>query len=77
MVLTRRTIWGLIGDLRRAGMLRVRKQGRRHHYAVDLDGPLPHPTIKGHTLRIILEKVVGQGRHPQAPASTVAPLGHL
>jgi len=76
MVLTRRTIWGLIGALRRAGMLRVRKQGRRHHYAVDLDAPLLHPTIRGHTLRIILGKIVGQGRHPWAAASTVDPLGY-
>ena len=77
MVLTRRTIWGLIGDLRRASMLRIRKQGRRHHYAVDLDAPLLHPTLKGHTIRIILGKVVGQNSQPRAAAFAVGPLGHL
>ncbi len=77
MVLTRRTIWGLIGDLRRASMLHIRKQGRRHHYTVDLNAPLLHPTLKGHTIRIILGKVVWQNSHPQAAASTVGPLGHL
>jgi len=29
LFLTRRTIWGIIGDLRKAGMIHVRKEGRR------------------------------------------------
>jgi DNA-binding MarR family transcriptional regulator len=37
MALTQRTVWGLIGDLRRANMLNVRRDGRRHHYTVNLD----------------------------------------
>ena len=60
MCLTRRTVWGGIGDLRRAGMLRIRKNGRRNHYTVNLDVPFPHPTIRGVTLRQILGQVVGQ-----------------
>ncbi len=39
MSLTRRTVWGVIGDLRRADMLHIRKEGRRHHYSVNLDAP--------------------------------------
>ena len=35
--LTQRTVWGLIGDLRRAEMLEVRRDGRRHHYTVNLE----------------------------------------
>ncbi len=62
MSLTRRTIWGLIGDLRRAGMLQVRKQGRCHHYTVNLDAPLLHPTINGYRLRTILGEIVEQDR---------------
>jgi hypothetical protein len=54
LFLTRRTVWGIVGDLRRAGMLRVRKNGRRHHYSVNLDGPFRHPTIKGYTLGHVL-----------------------
>ena len=54
MSLTRRTVWGIIGDLRRANMLHVRKDGRRHHYTVNLDAPLLHPVIKGFTLRAIV-----------------------
>ena len=66
MTLTRRTVWGVIGDLRRAEMLHVRKEGRRHHYTVDLDAPLLHPTLNGYKLRIILGEVVGQNRRPEA-----------
>jgi len=62
MSLTRRTVWSLIGDLRRAGMLHVRKEGRRHHYTVNLDAPFLHPTLTGYTLRPILGKVIEQTR---------------
>ncbi len=58
MCLTQRRVWGVIGDLRRARMLRVRKNGRRHHYTVNLDAPFLHPTLTGYTLRPIFGKVV-------------------
>jgi DNA-binding transcriptional ArsR family regulator len=35
--LTPRSVWGTVGDLRRAGMLHVRREGRRHHYSVNYD----------------------------------------
>jgi len=57
MALTRRTVWGLIGDLRRAGMLHVRKQGRRHHYTVNLDAPFLHPSVNGYPLRALLGQI--------------------
>ncbi len=69
MCLTRRSVWGGIGDLRRAGMLRIRRNGRRHYYTVNLDAPFPHPTIRGVTLHHILDQVV---RH--APSSREAQL---
>jgi len=58
MSLTRRTVWGVIGDLRRAGMLHVRKEGRRHHYTVNLEAPFKHPVLNGVNLRIILGQLV-------------------
>jgi len=58
MSLTRRTVWGIIGDLRRAGMLSVRRNGRKHHYTVDLDGPFFHPTIEGVNLGMVLGQMV-------------------
>ncbi len=59
--LTPRTVWGIISDLRREGMLRVRKDGRRHHYAVNLDAQFHHPGgLKGRTLRTVLGGLVKQ-----------------
>ncbi len=60
MSLTRRTVWGVIGDLRRAGMLCIRKEGRRHHYTVNLDSPFKHPVLNGFSLRLILGKLTEQ-----------------
>ncbi len=58
MSLTQRTIWGIIGDLRRADMLHVRKKGRRHHYAVNLNAPFRHPILDQVSLSDVLRKVV-------------------
>lgn len=69
LYLTRRTIWGLIGDLRRAGMIYVRKQGRTNHYTVNLDAPFLHPTLRGYTLRHILGEIVEQARLPRMIAA--------
>ncbi len=69
MSLTRRTVWGVIGDLRRADMLDVRKEGRRHHYTVNLDAPFKHPVLNGFSLRLILGELVAQAeRHDPVPA---------
>lgn len=60
MSLTQRTVWGLIGDLRRADMLTVERRGRRHHYTVDLEADFRHPIIKGFSLRVILGELVAK-----------------
>ncbi len=60
LCLTHRTVWGIIGDLRRAGMLRVRKEGRRHHYTVNPNAHLRHPTLKRFTLRAVLGGITAQ-----------------
>jgi hypothetical protein len=61
MSLTRRTVWGIVGDLRRAGMLKVRRNGRNHHYTVNLDAPFLHPTIDGMNLSMILGSLTAEG----------------
>jgi len=58
MALTQRTVWGLIGDLRRAGMLNVRRDGRRHHYTVNLEAPFRHPILKDLTLKVVLGELM-------------------
>lgn len=57
-----RQMWSIIQALRRSGVLRVRKNGRRHHYSVDLDAPLLHPTIVGLTLRPVVGPLAQHAR---------------
>lgn len=60
LCVTHRTVWGIIGDLRRAGMLSVRRDGRTHHYTVIPEAPLRHPTLKRFTLSAILGDIAAQ-----------------
>ncbi len=55
LCLTRRTGWGLVADLRRAGTVSVHRGRRRDHYRVNLDAEVRHPVIRG----ILLRGVVG------------------
>lgn len=57
LFLTRRSIWGTIGDLRRAGMVVVQKQGRKHRYFANFDAQLRHPLFGGRTMRGLLSSV--------------------
>ena len=41
-------------------MLHVRKEGRRHHYTVNLEGPFKHPVLNAFSLRSILGELVRQ-----------------
>lgn len=56
LFLTPRTVWGLIGDLRRAEMLEVRKEGRQNHYTVNLDAYMAYPGLQ----RLRLREVLGE-----------------
>ncbi len=71
MFLTRRTVWGVIGDLRRAGMLHVRKNGRTHHYSVNLDAPFPHPVLDGITMGRVLGQLTRRAHHDRISPSLV------
>ncbi len=71
LCLTRRTIWGIVGDLRGAGMLEIRKNGRFHHYHVNLDAPLRHSFLKDRTLRDIMSQFVAQASRRNKREPTV------
>ncbi len=74
MSLTQRTVWGLIGDLRRADMLTVRREGRRHHYTVNLDAAFKHPTLDGITLHTVMAELVQQfARSPERRTRQTSP----
>ena len=67
---TRRTIWGIIGDLRKAGLLHIRKEGRRHYYSVNLEGKFKHPTIlKDASIRLVFGDLVRQYSRSQSQDS--------
>ena len=61
LAVTSRTAWSLVGDLRRAGMLRVDKCGRRNCYSINPEAPFLHPTIGGLSLRMILAGLMDDG----------------
>ena len=69
MGLTQRAVWDHIGDLRRAGMIETRKDGRRNRYRVNLEGPFKHPTISGVTLRTLLSNLPPAASREQAGAA--------
>ena len=56
-------------DLRQAGMLEIRKNGRVHHYSVNLDAPLLHPVLNGYSLRHVMGDFVRQARRHTATAA--------
>ncbi len=66
LCLTQRTIWGVVGDLRRAGMLDITREGRRHRYSVKLDATFRHPTIESVPLRTLFAQL------PQARQTVAA-----
>ncbi len=43
-------------------MLRLRRNGRRHHFTINFDAPLLHPTIEGLSLRSLMKGAVEQVR---------------
>ena len=55
---TTRQTWSSIRTLKEGGMIRVRKKGRRSHFAIDFDAPFLHPGIDKLTLRTLLEGAV-------------------
>ena len=61
-----RQIRSMIRSLKDGGMLRHRTNARRHHYTINFDAPLLHPTIEGMSLRSLMESAVEQV-HTDAP----------
>lgn len=55
--LTERNVWTIVRDLRRGGMLRLKRRGRRYHYSINLDAPFRHPTLEGFSIETILGNV--------------------
>jgi DNA-binding transcriptional ArsR family regulator len=61
--LTPRTVYSTLGDLREAGLLNVRKKGRRHHYSVNYAGKVARWLEPGgvelrHLLRLLANRAL-------------------
>lgn len=67
LFVTPRTVWGLIGELKRAGLISIRKEGRRHHYSIREDAPFPDPLFSDATIGqffpSLQQKRSGEGGH--------------
>lgn len=59
---TERQIWSIIRNLEDGGMLRRRKNRRSHHFSINYDASLLHPTIEGLSLRFLMEGAVEEVR---------------
>jgi hypothetical protein len=59
---TERQTWRIIQSLKGGAMLHLRKSGRRHHFTVNFEAPLLHPTIQDLSLRALMEGAVEQVR---------------
>jgi len=59
---SQRSVSGIIQSLRREDMLRLSTNKRRHHYTVNLDAPLLHPTIQGLTIRPVMAGIISYAR---------------
>ncbi len=61
--LTPRTVYSTLGDLREAGLLDVRREGRRHHYSVNYGGKVaewlgPGGAELRHLLRLLANRAL-------------------
>jgi hypothetical protein len=76
--LTERSVWTLVMDLRRAGMLQVRRERRRHLYTIDLDGSFEVPSLGEFPLRDLFGQLAILASHGNGqPANGAEPLAIL
>jgi DNA-binding transcriptional ArsR family regulator len=71
LVVTRRTVWGLISDLKGGGLLDIRKQGRVHHYRIREDTPFPDPLLSHMTVGHLFQALVGETFRRRAARSAI------
>jgi hypothetical protein len=69
LVVTRRTVWSIVGDLKRAGLLRAEPTGKRHHYFADLSAELPDPALSHLTLDDV-QRLLGGAAPAAGPVSS-------
>ena len=68
MSLTQRSVYAIVGDLRRAGMITTKTVRRRSHFAVNMGASFLHPTLPEIPLRVILGKLMRTSSTCQDPS---------
>lgn len=69
LCLTKRSVWGTIGALRRHGQLHVSRKSRHHHYIVNPDALFFHPTVTGVRIGDLIRGLRAAPSPPPAPQS--------
>jgi hypothetical protein len=68
--ITERSAFGIVSDLTATGYLDKRKDGRRNHYQIQVNQPLPEPTSReqtiGEVLAVLAGPVTSTGQPPGA-----------
>ena len=57
LVVSGRTVWTIIGNLKRADLIRVRKDGNHHRYWINGHARFPDPVLSHTTLRPLVSIV--------------------
>jgi hypothetical protein len=57
MSLTRRSVYGIVVDLKRAGMITTKTVSRRHQFAANMEASFLHPTLPEFPLGVILDEL--------------------
>ncbi len=70
LFVTPRTVWSLVGELKRAGLINIRKEGRRHYYSIREDAPFPDPLFSDATIGQFFQSLQQKrSREGQSPLS--------
>jgi hypothetical protein len=57
---TQRTIWSIVMDLQRAGMLQIQRHGRRHYYRINPDARFELPSAGEFPLLVLVGTLANQ-----------------
>lgn len=57
--ITERAVQKILGDLEEAGIVTRTREGRRNHYVVHIDEPLPHPLLAHRSIGTLVHALQG------------------
>jgi hypothetical protein len=57
LVISRRTVWRLLADMKRSGLVRTRRRGKAYLYFVNPQAVIPDPVFDGLNFGEMVERV--------------------